>query len=378
MNILYLTHDVTDPATARRVRMLSDGGATVSVAGFRRDATSIDQLDGAPVIDLGRTYNGRFLQRVYAVLRTLITLHRHRTRFAQADIILARNVEMLAIGVRGRRFGNPAPVLVYECLDIHRLLLNDGFVGKTMRTLEGWLTKRASALLTSSPAFIRQYFEPRSQVQLPTRLVENKVYMHAESILSVDHPPATVWRIGWFGALRCAKSLQILSAYARAQQGKVEIILRGRPAYDQIPDFDAITTQTPHLHYGGPYQNPQDLAALYGDVHFSWAIDMFEEGLNSSWLLPNRVYEGGFYGAVPIAASGVETSRFIQSLGIGITLTEPKDRALADVFSTMTAEHYQQLHAAMTALPRDIWVATKQDCVALVAYLGGLPRGSVT
>ena len=84
-------------------------------------------------------------------------------------------------------------------------------------------------------------------------------------------------------------------------EGRFEIVLRGRPAYSEFTDFDGFVAAEPYLRFDGAYRNPEDLAAIYGEVHFSWAIDFFEEGLNSSWLLPNRLYEGCRYGAVPIA-----------------------------------------------------------------------------
>jgi hypothetical protein len=54
-----------------------------------------------------------------------------------------------------------------------------------------------------------------------------------------------------------------------------------------------------HVHYLGRYRNPSDLPTIYGDVHFSWAIDYYERGLNSAWLSPCRMYEGSLYGSVP-------------------------------------------------------------------------------
>ncbi len=48
--------------------------------------------------------------------------------------------------------------LVYECLDIHRLLLDPGPVGKAMRGAERLFGRDAALLITSSPAFVRDYF----------------------------------------------------------------------------------------------------------------------------------------------------------------------------------------------------------------------------
>ena len=50
--------------------------------------------------------------------------------FAGADVVLARNLEMLIIASRARNLYAPRAALVYECLDIHRLLLSQGHYWK--------------------------------------------------------------------------------------------------------------------------------------------------------------------------------------------------------------------------------------------------------
>jgi hypothetical protein len=362
--ILYLVHDVSDPAVAKRVAMLESGGATVTLAGFRRNDRPIQS-----VIDLGRTYNGRFAQRILAVIREMVFLRQHAAAFQGADAIVARNLEMLAIAVRGRALCNPKPVLVYESLDIHRLLLNSGPISKAFRGLEGWLSRKASLLITSSPAFVSGYFEAISQVYLPTRLVENKVFAPGGIVRDVSPRKAgPPWRIGWFGAIRCATSLKILCDLTRDSHGAIEVIIRGRPAYDQLPDFDE-KIQTPGIIFQGPYKNPDDLEKIYRNVHFTWAIDRFEARGNSSWLLPNRIYEGGIYASVPIAEKAVETGRFLDRLNIGVTLNDPVEKSLSAFFATLTADRYGALEQAAAAVPITTWVYDQKDCIDLVAAL---------
>jgi succinoglycan biosynthesis protein ExoL len=373
MKILYLVHDLSDPAVQRRVRMLSDGGAVVTVAGFRRAAEPIPHVAGCAAINLGQTYSGGFAQRIWSVLREVFHLARYHQLFADTDIIMARNLEMLAIAVRGRSLCPAPPVLVYESLDIHRLLLNKGPVGISLRMLEGWLSKRASALITSSPAFVTSYFEVLSRVRLPVRLLENKVYApDMKDIHPLVRPAGPPWRIGWFGMIRCRKSLQMLTDLVKQSNGTVEVVIRGRVALDQIPDFYKIAATTPGLSFAGAYKNPEDLAAIYQDVHFSWSIDMYEEGLNSSWLLPNRLYEGGLFNAVPIALKSVETGRFLERLGIGVTLAQPPDSFLKSFFRNLTNKHYQSLEKYALETSRVLWRYDKKDSEALVEYLNAL------
>ena len=148
--------------------------------------------------------------------------------------------------------------------------------------------------------------------------------------------------------------------------------MRGRPAYSEFTDFDAFVAAEPYLRFDGPYRNPQDLAAIYGEVHFTWAIDFFEEGLNSSWLLPNRLYEGCRYGAVPIAMRRTETGRFLADRHLGALLDNPSVEGLTAVLADMDFEDYAASRQKILAEDRDTWVCDIHDCRTLVERLKAL------
>ncbi len=376
-NILYLAHDLADPAIRRRVLTLKAGGAAVTVAGFERDGNLLSDEPGVTTISLGRTADGKFAQRIGAVFKARLSLKNRLYWAPKPDVVIARNLETLALaGAAASLFGRNVPV-VYECLDIHRLLLDGGLKGRLMRAAQRQLGRRASLLITSSPAFVENFFKPRSGLDLPVLLLENKVVaLKPEAVAGSAEPrmppPGKPWRIGWFGALRCRKSLDLLIEFAARMEGKVEIVLRGRPAYSEFDDFDARVKSAPHVEFHGPYRNPEDLRAIYRDVQFTWAIDFFEEGLNSSWLLPNRLYEGGLYGALPIALAGTETGRFVSKRGIGTTLLDASADSLERLFDGMTEERYSTLFDALSSIERSQWVTGPAECRALVSRLAAL------
>jgi len=294
------------------------------------------------------------------------------------DVIIGRNLEALAVADRANAmFSGDVPV-VYECLDIHRLLSRNDMIGKIMRGAEARFGRNTQLIMTSSPAFIEHHFAPRSGIKASTLLVENKVISIDQTVQpTIARPlkqPGQPWKIGWFGALRCRKSLALLDEFSRRMDGRFEIILRGRPAYSEFDDFDGIVRDAPFMHFGGPYKNPEDLATIYGEVQFSWAIDFFEEGLNSSWLLPNRLYEGGLYGAVPIAMDGTETSRFLASRKIGLTLDKANPAHLVTLMSDMNEDRYLAAFEAVAAQDRRQWMTDRADCQGLVQRLASLTR----
>lgn len=384
MRILYLAHDLADAAVRRRVLMLQHGGARVTVAGFQRGASVLADDPQTRTISLGRTQDARFTQRIGAVASARMSLRRRLSGIEAPDVIIARNLEMLALAdAAASLFGSGIPI-VYECLDIHRLLLDDGVKGKLLRRAEGYFGRKARLLLTSSPAFTEHYFGPRSRLDLPVMLLENKVLDlggSADAALRRPRPPQAgePWRIGWFGALRCRKSLAILCDFATRMQGQVEIVLRGRPAYGEFDNFNAQVEAAPHVSFHGAYRNPEDLGAIYSQVQFVWAIDFFEEGLNSDWLLPNRLYEGALHGAIPIALSTTQTGRHLSERGLGLTLASAGPDEFVRRFTAINAASYRDLSAALAATDPAEWSVGPDACEALVARLAALrPVTSLT
>lgn len=374
LKVLYLAHDLADPAIRRRMLVLEAGGADVTLAGFRRGAAAPEDTRA---IELGVTRDGRFVQRIAAVAKSAMRLGAKLRGAAKPDVIIARNLEMLALANRANAvFGGKVPI-VYECLDIHRLLLRQDAVGRILRGAEHALGRKISLLITSSPAFIENYFRPLSRLEAPILLLENQVVAldddRAASLPAARPPlPGQPFKIGWFGALRCRKSLHLLADFSRSMNGKFEVVLRGRPAYSEFEDFDGFVRNEPFMTYHGPYRNPEDLADIYNDVQFSWAIDFFEEGLNSSWLLPNRLYEGCRYGTVPIAMRGTETARYSGARGLGLVLDHADAATLATLLSTTTAERYLSEFDRVAATDPRHWTFDRGDARALVTRLSEL------
>lgn len=371
VKLAYFVHDTHDPAVARRVNMLRRGGADVTLLGFRRSDTSLVELQGAPVLDLGRSYDARLAHRAASVAGGVASAGRWREALAGAEVVLARNLEMLAIAARARALAAPRAAFAYECLDIHRMMLGGGAPSRLLRALERRLMQACGLLVVSSPAFLANYFEAVQDARTPALLVENKVV--TDDVAQVVRPqaptlpPGPPWRIGWYGVIRCRRSLEILAALVRAHPGLVEVVIRGRPALHEFDDFHRTVAETPGLAFEGPYGR-EDLARIYGDVHFTWAIDYFEAGQNSDWLLPNRLYEGGLHGAVPIALAGVETGRWLAQRAAGMLLDEPAADLPARLTS-LDAEQYRMLFARTAQIPTSDLAADDADARGLVERL---------
>lgn len=369
--IAYLVHNLADAAVARRIAMFRAGGAEVTVLGFCRDPVPPAEVAGASAIALGQTHDAALFHRALQVLGNLLKSRTLIEGCRDADVIVARNLEMLALArFAAARLGGVR--VVYESLDIHRSLLGQGLASQAVRAVERRLARGCALLLTSSPAFVREYFLPVQRLALPSRLVENKLLLlDGDPRPPRQSPPeGPPWTIGWFGNLRCRKTLATLTSLAGQGAGRIEIVIAGKASPAEFPDFVRQADQ-PHMRYLGPYV-ANDLPALYAQCHFAWAIDYFEEGLNSAWLLPNRLYEASAFGAVPVALEGVETGRWLASHDAGLLLGAGSElEQLATRLKSLDAAAYAGLRDSVLAIPRCDLVAGRDDCRELVARVAG-------
>jgi len=351
--------------------MLRRGGAEVDLYGFRRAGGTPADVAGVAPRELGQLRDGALIHRATSLLRYGATAGAWARPMADADLILARNLDNLFLAaVARRRLGLRIP-LVYELLDVHTIMYGDRAASRLLRAFEGQLLRASDAVLISSPAFEREYLARYHPHRPPALLVENKALGEAtpaRRLTLSDGPP---WRIGWFGGIRCRASLDCLSSLLKAQPGLFEVHIRGRFVAPKMGDVNAVIEDTPGLYYHGPY-TAADLPRIYGEVHFAWAIDFFQEGANSDWLLPNRLYEGGLHGAVPIALRTVETGRWLQQHGVGLLLDLPLEQGLHELLTALTPQSYREASARLWASERRLFQRTDAECKALVERLNGL------
>lgn len=371
--LVYFVHDLNDPAVARRLAMLRPHLAAAIIIGFHRAAPAPAQLAGWPVLDIGRTADGRLARRALSVLRRLLHLRPLRASLRGATLVIARQLEMLVLAAAARRAYAKNAALVYECLDIHGMMLRSG----ALRRVESHLLRGVDRVIVSAPAFVDAYLQPVHGARLPpVSLIENKMLRGEMRDLPAlpARPSGPPWRIGWFGVLRCRRSLLLLRELARQYPGHVSVELRGRPSLAAIPDFHELIAAAPGVTFLGAYDRARDLARIYRQVHFTWAIDFYEAGQNSAWLLPNRLYEGGAQGAVPIADASAATGQWLARRNAGVLLHEPLGPGLRQFFMTIDAASYAAAAAAMACVAPSDWVDDGQDAAQFIANIDGLQR----
>ena len=356
--VAYFGHNCNDAAVRRRAVACQRAG--FRVLGFMHHRGPVGDIP-FEMVNLGETADNAYRERVQAIFDGARQACAHEADLRAANMILARNLDMLATAVRVKtRLGLSAPV-VFECLDIHKQLTGGGWKAALLQTLEGRLLKNTALVAVSSPRFESEHFLRRYPGRYRHVLIENRLI---EGDAFGDRPAAPVpvekgrLRIGWFGNLRCRRSLDLLKSVAAAYPDRVEIVLRGYPALGEIPDLEGEIAPFANITYHGRYRAPDDLESIYAGVDAVWAGDWYETGANSVWLLPNRIYEGGYFATPSLAPAGTETANWLERHGAGLIVPDPVDGELLRAVGDLLEDPAPLLacQERLIALPRDIFV----------------------
>lgn len=357
--IAFFGHNSKDAAVRRRAIAMQRAGYEVVGYMPHRGAPAKDiPFD---VVDLGQTEDNAYAKRLAAIHNgTKIALSKTE-HLRRAGMIVARNLDMLAVAAKvKKRLSLEAP-LVYECLDIHHRLTGDSLPARLLRRVEARLLAQCDLVVTSSPRFETAHFMQYYPDQYRHFLVENRLVAgdaFGERPTGMKIPGTGRLKLGWFGNLRCRRSLDLMKGLASHYPKQLEIILRGYPALSVIPDLESEIANIPNIRYEGKYRAPQDLEAIYKEVDLVWAGDWYETGANSLWLLPNRIYEGGYFATPALAPAGTETGNWLAKHSAGALLEEPIERSLNVLIADLLADPAPilQWQRALQTLPDETFV----------------------
>jgi succinoglycan biosynthesis protein ExoL len=376
--LAFFGHDSTDWSQIKRIRAFQDLGVKVLGYTFRRGRFNRNYLPEWEDTHLGVTEDRRYGLRLLRLIQALPTIVRRRREFTGADAFYARNVDMCILALFARWLARSQAPLAYEVMDVQRAFTARGMLSALLRGAERWTLRHADLLVVSSPAFVSQYFAPVQGYKGPFFLLENKLtdghpWPKQQDPLGPACPPGGPWVIAWLGTLRCPRSPGMLRQIAAALGERVRIHIHGFPIETGLDGFLDEVRGCPNIIYYGEYRSPDDLQDLYGQAHFSWVFDYLDTGTNSAWLLPNRLYEGCYFGVPALAAAGTETGRRVGEWGCGWTFEEPVADSVLGFIERLEREEYLRGRRHLLELPARLF-RDDGDMPAVCRQLGLLPQ----
>jgi succinoglycan biosynthesis protein ExoL len=350
MKAAVFGYNSREPRVIKRIRAFRDAGADVVGLCFRRRRFNADYVPEWDNIDLGEVKDRRYAHRLLVMVGAFLRLFRSRHRYRDADFLYAYNLDLTALALFARWVSRADPVVVYEIGDIQPAMTGRGAQGSLLRSLERFVLRRIDLLTVTSPAFVDQFLRPVQGYEGPWFLLENKVVPPYES----PHPTVNErlelrrnraqrgvpWRVGYFGALRCRRSWELIQQIAEAAPDHIEFRLRGYASLISEEEMRSVEERLPNVRFLGEYSSPGDLYDIYADVDLAWGFELLDPEHNSKWLLPTRLYEGGQQRVPFVASSRTEMGRAVERLDVGWTFDPPYATDLVRFFRDLDETTY--------------------------------------
>jgi succinoglycan biosynthesis protein ExoL len=257
--------------------------------------------------------------------------------------------------------------IVYEVPDIRELFFSPSLAGKLIRWVEKTVIPRIDLLIVTSPEFVSEYFIRLRKIHVSDYLIiENKI--HCKKIQhSGTQSDQTILtnkqkvRIGYFGVLRCAATLDCLIELAEKNQ--FEIILRGifMPA---TRHYESIIRDLNFIHYLSSYKVPEDLSCIYSSVDVIWAAYPFskKETGNHLFARTNRFYESLFFKKPCIVQKGTADASKAKLLGNIAIEVDLKDipQTIKELSGKLNPDYLKSLQDLLCHIPESHYQITTE------------------
>jgi len=356
LKVLSVLPVLGQPRYSKRISMLQDLGFNIEVVTFERDYHK-GRLPNCNIKSLGKLSHGKYLQRIFKLIKALPIL---RNAIKKNDIVYASGPDMAYLSLFAG-IGLSKPVIL-EIGDIREIQVVKGLFGDLVRIVDKYLVQKCSLIVSTTPAFIEEYYKKCLNVKIPFLILENKLEKTNEE--KVFKNTTNKMRIGYFGLLRSLWSWEVLKNLAILNPNNVEIILAGYPINPKsiIEDSNAIN----NIMYLGEYKSPNDLSKLYGEVDLIWAVypdpEVVEKKQRWSQLASrsNRFYESCYFKTPLISlinsADGIEVNKY----NIGLLIN---NQNINDVINKIEQINYKDINywkTNMENIPKEVFVYTTE------------------
>ena len=375
---VYFGGDATNPTLILRINSFLAAGVGVTAFTFRRAKFNTAFQPTWRNIHLGATSDRKYVLRLLPLLSACRIIARHRSAFDGVDFLYARMLDMVLLALFAKLWFRLDAKIVYEVEDVQAVFFKRTLAGSVFRWIERQVLARTQLLVVMSPGFVRGYFTPMQGYRGPSFVLENKIQLADPSVPLTEaaHRWRSIrdkWVIGWFGTLRCPQSMEILAEIAERLGDRVEIYTRGYPTETGLGHYTRIVDRHPNWTYEGEYTIPRDLEEMYGRVHFTWCLDFLDVGGNSDLLLTCRMYQGGFYGSVPLVCQGSEMQRFLAPHGIVHAFAAPFAENISAFLEMLSWDDYARERERILALGRPLFLEDGSDMQRLLGAIRALP-----
>lgn len=373
--ILFFTTALEHRTFRKTVKMLSEVGVRARYVGFTRYNYPCAE-DGLETVILGQVKQGNYANRFFFALSRLVLVRREAKKndlmycFALDSLVLAH---LATVGMR-------IPI-AYQVQDIRPILVGSKIKNRLSRFLEKLALGRVKHVVLSSYAYYQNHFKIHYDLsEQSISVIENKLENDPDPVaspgtkISLRNP--TPIRIGYFGMLRCSRSWEILKSAVDRAEGRLELIVRGKPV--GLETFDTDVSSSNRIFYGGSYRSPDELADLYEAVDLVWTAypyGMAKAG-NWQWARTVRFYEAGAFGKPMISQVETQDAYVISQYGIGMNIDMAHPQVAIKRLLSISHGELSEWSRNLLNTPRALFIHTEEEYRELKEKLDILVGGA--
>lgn len=375
--ILYFSPEYGNPNNERQILSLTTIGFEVSVTGFRRKSSfttqSLDRIKN--ILPLGTAKDEAYAHRAWLLLQGLVKLFSNRAIVRSQDYFYAHHLDMAVLAVIIRRLSRSHARIIYQTIDVRKVLQKQSIAGSVLRLVERIVLSKSDVLVVSSPGFIEHYFKPKQKYDGRWVVIENKLRGDIFSARPAAHKRKSSnesafndgrWRIGWFGKLRMT-NFNLFCEVAKRLEDTTDFIVAGTAGGLDAGGIRAVLKPYRNITFKGEYAWPHDLFHLYQEIDFIWCLDQrpVDGDGNPTWLLPNRIYEGGYFSVPVLAYKWTQTAQMVEQYNLGWSFYEPLSEALITFVENIKESSYMDKVRHIANMPAKRFVDNGDDYVEM-------------
>ena len=340
------------PRDSKRIKMLLDAGFLVEAIGFSRNS-HIGRNPDCNVDVIGKISDGNYFRRTLILLASLKKL---KLRLRECEITYVSGFDMLFLTVLVKKLFKLRFSIVYEIGDIRDIQTKPSILGRATRWLDRLMIKQVDLVVATSVGYVKGYYSKWLGENPKYHIIENKLEFKSEDQKNI-YPIVKKAKItiGYFGVLRCSRSIEILCMLAKSQPENFEVMIAG---VFQDQSFMRLISNVTNIKYFGTYESPNDLHMLYSKVDVVWACYPFPNDVdqNWKWARTNRFYESCYYSTPMIFLKGSGDENSILKYEIGMPIQNHNDDIVLDQFSHLNWANIEKWHKAFKDVPEAVFL----------------------
>lgn len=317
---LLPTVDQTSARHFTHIELFSRTGYECQVAAFFRGKKEgnvyLDKVD----TKLGRIKHGQYLRRLPIYLHAISKI---KQNIDESDVACCYTLDSFFLLWIAACLTKNKVKVVFFLLDVREVLLGARLKNKLVRGLLRFAFKHSDMVVVSSSAFIEEFATQMLQY-VPDRWVEIENKVNVDQLPESSNPNSDRKAIsskkiiiGYFGLIRCARSIELLGELVSRWPNKFAVVMSG--VYLDVDEQKAKMHSISGVDVCGPYRNPEDLAQVYSSCDVVWGCYPYSalSTGNHQWAKTNRFYEACYFKKPLIVAGGTLDAIEVERYGIG-------------------------------------------------------------